>query len=174
MMSLIHRDFGSELFGRRHLWPAVTDSPRSWQRPFSSVFVENCMIVHDFCRHAVLTTSPLSTMRWTRYRFEDPKSDTFIISLHWRHMNPQVLAVKYSRAHSRPKGLVVASIFQATSLSPTWPTMLFQILRANSQNISNSHSRMEKEDNSPLAFWSRTVPLRLLWNWRALHHCLLF
>ena len=48
MMSLIHRDFGSELFGRRHLWPAVTDSPRSRQRPFSSVFVENRMTVHDF------------------------------------------------------------------------------------------------------------------------------
>ena len=131
MMSLIHRDFGSELFGRRHLWPAVTDSPRSWQRPFSSVFVENCMIVHDFCRHAVLTTSPLSTMRWTRYRFEDPKSDTFIISLHWRHMNPQVLAVKYSRAHSRPKRPCCCEYLPSNFIiSNLTNTMLFRILRA--------------------------------------------
>ncbi len=97
--SLIHRDFGSELFGRRHRWPAETDPPRRRQRPFSSDFVENCITVNDFYIRAALTTSPLSTVRWTWCRFVDPKSDAFSTSLHRRQINPHVLAVKYSRAH---------------------------------------------------------------------------
>jgi hypothetical protein len=60
--SLIHRDFGSEHFGRRHCWPAVTDSPRRRQRPLRSVLVENRITVHDFCIRAALMTSPLSTI----------------------------------------------------------------------------------------------------------------
>ena len=129
--SLIHRDFGSELFGRRHRWPAVTDSPRRRQRPFSSDFVENWITVNDFCVRAGLTTSPLSTVQWTWCRFDDPKSDAFSTSLHWRQINPHVSAVKYSRAHSRPNSPCCCEYLPSNFIISNFTnTILFQIRRA--------------------------------------------
>jgi hypothetical protein len=46
--SLMQSDFGAELFGSRHLWPDVTDSPKTRQSPLSSVLVENLMTAHVF------------------------------------------------------------------------------------------------------------------------------
>lgn len=74
--SLIQSDFGGEIFGRCHLWPADADSPNSWQSPMSSLFVENLMTVHVFWIQGALTASTLSTiMQWRWTLLDDPTSD---------------------------------------------------------------------------------------------------
>jgi hypothetical protein len=130
--SLIHRDFGLELFGRQYCWPAVTDSPRRRQRPLSSVFVKNCITVHDFCIRTALTISPFSTVQRTRCRFDYPKSNAFSTSLHWRLINrPHLSAVQSSREHSRPNSPCCCEYLPSNFIITNFTnTILLQICRA--------------------------------------------
>ena len=116
---LVQSFLGDDIAGLRKLIPQEDD-----RGPLVQTLLK-LHTVNDFCIRAALTTSPLSTVRWTWCHFDDPKSGAFSTSLHRRQINPHVLAVKYSRAHLRPNKPCKrkSSVMASTVASHTLPLL---------------------------------------------------